>query len=118
MTYPQLQAAFLQTPSGLRQVRPLLQTVVWPLQEEPSQPAQAPEVGEEAGLLEAGVVGEAAVVLALGQDAPGAAYFVLILPVHSQFTGFITSFLLPFGLPWMFKKASIMMSMEEGVCKN
>ena len=116
MTYPQLHAAFLQIPSGLTQVRPLLQTVVWPLQEAPS-PAVL-EVGEEAGLLEAGVVGEAAVVLALGQDAPGAAYFVLTLPVHSQCTGFITSFLLPFGLPWMFEKASIMMSMEEGVCRN
>jgi len=87
------------------------------LQEAPSHPAQVPEVDEGAGLL--GVrVGEAEVALLLGQEAPGAANFVLTLPVHSHSTGFITLFLLPFGLPWMFEKPSIMMSIEAGVYRN
>ena len=49
---------------------------------------------------------------ARGHEAPSAAYFVLTLPVSSHFTGSMTLFLSPFGLPWRFEKASIMMSME------
>jgi len=39
-TDPQLQAASLQIPSGLIQVKPVLQTVVWPSHLEPTQPLQ------------------------------------------------------------------------------
>lgn len=39
-TYPQLHAASLQIPSGLRQVKPVLQTFVLPSQLEPAQPLQ------------------------------------------------------------------------------
>jgi hypothetical protein len=42
-TNPQLHAASLQIPSGLRQVRPALQTVLLPSQDEPAQPWQGPD---------------------------------------------------------------------------
>jgi hypothetical protein len=51
-----------------------------------------------------------------GHEAPGAAYLVLTLPVSSHFTGWMTLFLSPFGLPWRFEKASIMISMEPFDC--
>jgi len=61
--------------------------------------------------------------LETGQEAPAAAYLVLTLPVSSHFTGLMTLFLSPFGLPWRFEKASIMISMEPfdcsgGACKH
>ena len=51
-----------------------------------------------------------------GHEAPAAAYLVLTLPVSSHFTGWMTLFLSPFGLPWRFEKASIIISMEPFPC--
>lgn len=110
MTYPQLQATSLQIPSGLRQVRPVLQTVRWPSQRAPRQPMQAPDFGELVG--EVGLTLESTV----GHDAPGAAYFVFTFPVSSQVTGSITLFLSPLGLLCMWENASIMMSIDNGLC--
>jgi hypothetical protein len=61
-----------------------------------------------------GVVG--AVPALVGQLAPSAAYFVLTRPVSCHSTPLITSSLLPLGLPWMFEKASTMISMEPFPC--
>jgi hypothetical protein len=116
MTYPQLHAALLQTPSGERQVRPSLQTVVFPSHLVPRQPTQVPGVWEgdwDEVVLVPKVVGFALDdAPALGQEAPAAAYLVLTLPVSSHFTGLMTLFLSPLGLPCRFEKASIMISIE------
>jgi len=114
-TYPQLHAALLQTPSGARQVRPSLQTVVFPSHDMPRQPTQVPGVweGDCDEVLVVEVVGFALdAALETGHEAPAAVYLVLTLPVSSHFTGWMTFFLSPFGLPWRFEKASTMMSME------
>jgi hypothetical protein len=88
MAYPQLQAALLQTPSGARQVRPSLQTVIRPSHCAPRQPAQVPEgwEGDCDEVVALDVVGFALDTAALdtGHDAPGAAYWVLTLPVSSH----------------------------------
>lgn len=87
--------------------------IVASLQLTPSLPGE----GELDGFGEAEVcilveVAEVGVAPELGdQFAPAAAYFVLTRPVSSHCTFLITSFLLVPGLPWMFEKASIMMSM-------
>jgi len=49
-----------------------------------------------------------------GHDAPAAAYFVLTRPVSSQWTGLITVFLFPFGLPCRAVKGESMMSSDSG----
>jgi hypothetical protein len=84
-----LHAALLQTPSGARQVRPSLQTVVLPSHCVPRQPAQVPDVWEGACdevVVAFDVVGFAldAATLDTGHDAPAAAYLVLTLPVSSH----------------------------------
>lgn len=114
--YPQLHAAVLQTPSGLRHVMPDLH-IVASLHFTPSPPAE----GEIDGFGEADVcifvaVGVGAAPALVGQLAPSAAYFVLTRPVRCHSTPFITSFLLPLGLLWMFENASTMMSMEPVSC--
>lgn len=43
-THPQLHAASLQIPSGLRQVKPVLQADVFPSQGEPTQPLHVSDV--------------------------------------------------------------------------
>jgi hypothetical protein len=65
-------------------------------------------------LVGVGVVGAAPALV--GQLAPSAAYFVLTRPVSCHSTPLITSFLLPLGLPWMFEKASTMISIEPSPC--
>jgi hypothetical protein len=51
----------------------------------------------------------------VGHTAPSAVYFVLTRPVSCHSTPLMTLFLSPLGLPWMFEKPSIMMSIELGV---
>jgi hypothetical protein len=110
--HPQLQAAVLQTPSGARQVMPNGQFVE-SLHFVPSPPPEDGADGFGAAdvciVVDAGVLGGAPALV--GQTAPSAAYLVFTRPVSSHSTFLMTSFLLPFGLPWMEEKASIMMSM-------
>jgi hypothetical protein len=114
-TYPQLQAAVLQIPLGDRHVIPELH-IVASLHFAPSPPAGGELLGfGEADVcifVGAGVVGAAPALV--GQLAPSAAYFVFTRPVSCHSTPLITLFLSPLGLPCMFEKASIMMSMEPG----
>lgn len=114
-SHPQLQADVLQTPSGAKHVMPDLQ-LVESLHFAPSPPLD----GELDGVGEAdvyvfvgaGVVGAAPAFV--GHTAPSAAYFVLTRPVSCHSTPWMTLSLLLFGSPWMFEKASIMMSIEPG----
>jgi hypothetical protein len=79
----------------------------------PSPPADGELLGfgeADVCIVGAGVVGAALV----GQLAPSAAYFVFTRPVSCHSTPLITLFLSPLGLPCVFEKASIMMSMEPG----
>jgi hypothetical protein len=78
----------------------------------PSPPADGELLGfGEADVCIFVVVGAAP---AVGQLAPSAAYFVFTRPVSCHSTPLITLFLSPLGLPCMFEKASIMISMEPG----
>jgi hypothetical protein len=112
---PQLQSAVLQTPSGAKHVMSELQFVE-SLHFAPSPPPDGEADGfgeaEVCIFVGAGVVGAAPAFV--GHTAPSAAYFVLTRPVSCHSTPLITSFLLPLGFPWMFEKASIMMSIDPG----
>jgi hypothetical protein len=111
----QLQAAVLQTPSGAKHVMPELQFVE-SLHFAPSPPPDGEADGfgeaEVCIFVGAGVVGVAPAFV--GHTAPSAAYFVLTRPVSCHSTPLMTSFLLALGFPWMFEKASIMMSIDPG----
>jgi hypothetical protein len=114
-TYPQLQAALLHIPSGAKHVIPESQFVA----SLHFAPSPVPDDGSD-GLSVADVcvfVGDEPVGAApalVGHTAPSAAYFVLTRPVSCHSTPLMTFFLSPLGLPWMFEKPSIMMSIEPG----